>query len=111
MTDSEFLDKAEAVLSAIELCCDRINEASDIDIDNQRNGGMISMSFDNGSQIVINLQKPLHEIWMATKSGGYHYRWSGGQWVDTKGHEDFFVALSLNASSQAGSNLEFLLSF
>ena len=70
MTDLEFLDRAEAALRAIELACDRINEDSDTDVDNQRVGGMVTLVFANRSQIVVNLQKPLHEIWMAAKSGG-----------------------------------------
>lgn len=107
MTDSDFLDKAEAALTAIEACCDRVNEETDVDIDNQRNGGMVTMTFGNHTQIIINLQKPLHEIWMAAKSGGHHYRWVDGCWQDTKGRGELFSALSVNASAQAGRVLTF----
>ena len=62
MTDLEFLDRAESALKAIESHCDRINDAGDADIDNQRTGGMITLTFENKSQIVVNLQKPLQEI-------------------------------------------------
>ena len=41
MTDSEFLDQAEALLQAVEACCDRINDDTDADVDNQRVGGMV----------------------------------------------------------------------
>ena len=85
MTDLEYMDRAEAVLQAIELACDRINDESDADIDNQRVGGMITLTFANRSQIVINLQKPLQEIWLAARSGGYHYQFDGSQWQDSKG--------------------------
>ncbi|MEY2994952.1 MAG: hypothetical protein RL357_1887 [Pseudomonadota bacterium] len=101
MTDLEFLDAAEAVLRSIELNCDELNETSDVDIDNQRVGGMITLTFEDRSQIVINLQKPLHEIWMASREGGYHYRCVAGQWKDTKSDQDFYTdlnhALSLHA--------------
>ena len=107
MTDPEFLNLAEAALRSIETCCDRINDDTDTDIDNQRNGGMVTLTFENRTQIIINLQKPLHEIWMAAKSGGYHYRWSGSQWQDTKGQGELFSALTLNASAQAGQALVF----
>jgi CyaY protein len=107
MTDLEFMDRAEAVLQAIELACDRINDETEADIDNQRVGGMITMTFANRSQIVINLQKPLHEIWMAARSGGYHYKFDGRQWQDTKGAGEFFAHLSHQASSQAGQPLVF----
>ncbi|WP_395667383.1 iron donor protein CyaY [Rhodoferax sp.] len=107
MTDLEFQERAEALLRAVEVCCDRINDGSAVDVDNQRVGGMVTLVFDNGSQIVINLQKPLHEVWMATKLGGYHYRCVEGAWQDTKGGGEFFSALSHHASLQAGSPLLF----
>ena len=59
MTDSEFMDRAEILLKAVEASCDRINDATTADIDNQRTGGMVTLVFANRSQIVINLQKPL----------------------------------------------------
>lgn len=107
MTDPEFMDRAEALLKAVENCCDRINDDMNADVDNQRVGGMVTLTFENRSQIIINLQKPLHEVWMAARSGGYHYRWDQGLWQDTKGQGEFFEALSRNASSQSGSSLAF----
>lgn len=107
MTDPEFMDRAEILLKAVESNCDRINDNSDADIDNQRVGGMITLVFANASQIVINLQKPLHEIWMATKAGGFHYQFAGSQWQDTKGNGEFFANLSRYASEQAGMPLVF----
>jgi CyaY protein len=107
MTDSDYMDRAEAALAAIEEACDRINDATQADIDNQRVGGMITLSFPNGSQLIVNLQKPLQEIWLAARSGGYHYRYGGGAWVDTKTGEEFFGNLSREASLQAGQPLEF----
>ncbi|MDE2416671.1 MAG: iron donor protein CyaY [Burkholderiales bacterium] len=107
MTDSEFMDCAEALLKAVETSCDRINDESDADVDNQRVGSMVTLTFANRSQIIINLQKPLHEVWMAARSGGYHYRWDHGQWQDTKGQGEFFEALSRDASTQAGMELRF----
>lgn len=107
MTDPEYMDRAEAALAAIEQSCDRINDATEADIDNQRVGGMITLVFPNSSQLIINLQKPLQEIWLAARSGGYHYRHDGRNWVDTKTSEEFFANLSREASLQAGQPLLF----
>ena len=107
MTDSEFMDRAESLLKAVEASCDRINDENRADIDNQRTGGMVTLVFSNKSQIVINLQKPLHEIWLAARSGGYHYKYDGSQWMDTKGQGEFFAGLSRFASEQAGCPLMF----
>ncbi len=102
MTDLEYLDQAERALKAIELACDRINDETDADIDNQRTGGMITLTFSNRSQIIINLQKPLQEIWMAARAGGFHYKFNSSQWRDTKDSSEFFANLSRYASAQAG---------
>ena len=107
MTDSEFLDQAEALLQAVEACCDRINDETDADVDNQRVGSMVTLTFANRSQIVINLQKPLHEIWLAAQAGGFHFRCVDGQWQDTKGQGEFFESLTRNASGQSGRSLVF----
>lgn len=107
MTDPEYMDHAEALLRQVESSVDRINDATDADIDSQRVGGMVTLTFRNGSQIIVNLQKPLQEVWMAARSGGYHYRFDGRRWMDTKGAGEFFAMLSRDATAQAGEALSF----
>lgn len=107
MTDTDYMNCAEALLRAIELSCDRINDDGDADVDNQRVGGMVTLTFANRSQIIINLQKPLQEVWMAARAGGFHYRFDGKDWNDTKGQGEFFSHLSRCASEQAGQPLTF----
>ena len=107
MTDLEYLDRAEALLASVEAGCDRINESSDADVDNQRVGGMVTITFPDRSQIIINMQKPLQEIWMAAKAGGFHYKFDGRAWRDTKAASEFFADLSRYASQQAGRPLQF----
>lgn len=107
MTDNEFMDQAERLLQQLETACDHLNENADVDIDNQRVGGMVTITFPNRSQLIVNLQKPLHEVWLAARSGGYHYRHNGQAWMDTKGQGDFWVQLSTDASAQTGMPLNF----
>jgi CyaY protein len=107
MTDLEYLELAERALNAVESACDRINDESDADIDNQRTGSMVTLTFANRSQIIINLQKPLQEIWLAARAGGFHFKCKGGQWVDTKDGRELFESLSRYASEQGGQPLRF----
>ncbi len=109
MTDLEYLDRAERLLQSVESCCDELNEMPGIDIDNQRVGGMVTLTFSPNSQIVINLQKPLQEVWMAARAGGFHYKWTGDAWLDTKTQQDFFQDLSAQASAQAARSITFEL--
>ena len=105
MNDSEFHQLADQLMLNIEETLDDF--AGDADIDNQRTGGMITLSFENKSQIVVNLQKPLQEIWLAAKRGGYHYKFVNGQWQDTKAQAELFAHLSVCASEQAQAELVF----
>ena len=107
MTDLEFLDQAERLLAGVEISSDRLNDDTDADIDNQRVGGMVTLTFPNRSQIVINLQKPLHEVWLAARCGGFHYKFDGTHWQDTKGQGEFWQSLSRYASDQSGQDLMF----
>ena len=107
MTDLEFMDQAERLLAGVETSSDRLNDDTDADIDNQRVGGMVTLTFANRSQIVINLQKPLHEVWLAARCGGFHYKFDGTHWQDTKGQGEFRASLSRYASEQAGLPLIF----
>jgi len=107
MTDLEYMDQAERLLAQVETSCDRINDETDADIDNQRVGGMVTLTFANRSQIVINLQKPLQEVWLAARCGGFHYQFDGQRWMDTKGQGEFWDSLSRYASEQSGQSLRF----
>ncbi|THJ30750.1 iron donor protein CyaY [Lampropedia aestuarii] len=107
MTDLEYADHADALLLQIEQACDQITEESDVDLDAQRVGGMVTIVFPNRSQIVINQQRPLHEIWLAAKAGGFHFKFDGQAWQDTKGQGEFFAMLNRFATEQAGEPLNF----
>lgn len=107
MTDAEYRATTDAVLASIEAAIDRWLQDDVVDIDTHRTGGLLELSFPNGSQIVVNTQPPLHELWMAGRAGGFHYRRVGGRWVDTKSGAEFFDALSRCASEQAGRPLRF----
>jgi CyaY protein len=107
MTDLEFLDLAEQLLQSVEESCDRINDETDADLDSQRVGGMVTLTFSNRSQIVLNMQKPLHELWLAARSGGYHFKWDGSAWQDTKGQGELRAILTRETSAQSGLALSF----
>ena len=106
LSDLDYRQKTHALLSGIEATVDAWLEADEIDIDTRRSGGLLELVFPDRSHIVLNTQPPLQELWMAAKSGGFHYRHVDGRWVDREGRE-FFEALSQCASEQAGRPLKF----
>ena len=82
--DAEYHAITSALLSRIEATVDQWLQDDVVDIDTHRTGGLLELGFPNGSKIVINTQPPLHELWMAARQGGYHYKFSAGQWLDTR---------------------------
>lgn len=107
LADAEYARLSDAVLSVIESTVDRWLQDDVIDIDPQRTGGLLELSFPDGSKIIVNTQPPLQEIWLATRGGGFHYRHVGGRWVDTKDGSELFEVLSREASTQGGRALRF----
>jgi CyaY protein len=106
LSDADYHAKAHALLARIEAQVDAWLDEDVVDIDSHRTGGLLELSLPGNSKIVINTQPPLQEIWLAARSGGYHFKWDGTQWVDREGQE-FCARLSRSASEQAGQALSF----
>ena len=107
LSDNDFNRLAHAVLAQVEATVDHWLEDDVIDIDSQRTGGLLELSLPGGSKIIVNTQPPLHELWLAARAGGHHYRHVAGCWLDTRDGSEFFAALSQHASAQAGKALVF----
>lgn len=107
LNDADYRRETAELLAHIEATADRWLQADLIDIDTQRTGGLLELSFPDGSKIIINTQPPLHEVWLAARAGGYHYRWVDGHWLDTRDGSEFLASLSRHASAQGGRSLCF----
>lgn len=103
MDEGEFIRRAEQTLQEI----DRRMEASGIDADCEFKGaGVLEIEFANGSKIIVNSQAAMREIWVAAKSGGYHFRHDGARWLNTRDGGELFAALSACASQQSGEAVD-----
>jgi CyaY protein len=104
MGESEFLAQAEAALDAIEAALDRLNDEDVVDVECSRSGNVLEIEFiDNGSKIIVNSQAAMQELWVASRSGGYHYRQKDGQWLNTRDGSELFATLSEEVTKQGGS--------
>ena len=104
MSEREFLDLAESTLNTIEEAMDRLNDEDVIDVECKRSGNVLEIEFiDNGSKIIVNSQAPMKEMWVAAKSGGFHYRYQNGAWINTRDGSELYAALSVLASEQGGA--------
>lgn len=103
MTESEFLKQAEATLDQIEATLEALAGTSDLDVECTRSGNVLEIEFiDNGTKIIVNSQAPMQELWVAAKSGGFHFKAQGRQWINTREGTELFAALSQMVSQQGG---------
>jgi CyaY protein len=100
MNESDFEALAGAALERVE----RALEASGVDADFElKEGGVLEIEFADGSKIIVNRHGAAREIWVAARAGGFHFRWDGSAWRDTREHTELFAALSKLVSAQSGS--------
>ena len=100
MNETDFNARAEGTLAAVI----RALEASGADCDCEFKGdGVLELEFEDGSKIIVNRHGPAREIWVAAKSGGYHFRFDRERWVNTRDGDELFAALSRYVSEQSGS--------
>lgn len=106
MDESEFTRLAEQTLQDIE----RRIESSGIDAESEMKGtGVLELEFADGSKIIVNGHVAAQEIWIAAKSGGYHFRRDGARWVNTRDGAELFVALSGYVSQQSGEAVNLVI--
>jgi CyaY protein len=99
MDETEFEALAERALARLEAAL----EASGVDADVERkDGGVIEIEFADGSKMIVNRHGAARQIWVAARAGGFHFRWDGALWRDTRDGAELFAALSRLVSGQSG---------
>ena len=101
MTESEFIRYTEELFAHIE---DQIDE-NGWDFDCQPAGNVLTVEASDGTQIIINRHTPNQELWIAAKSGGYHFSEQNGKWLATRDGRDFYDVLNEVLSTAAGETV------
>jgi CyaY protein len=106
MEEKEFVALADATLARLEDALDKLLAESDVDFDYElKPGGIIEIVFADDSKIIVNRHVAAREIWVAARSGGFHFSppsVAGGLWLDARGGQDLATLLSACFSAQAG---------
>lgn len=92
---------AEATLDAVEAALDR----SGAEVDCVRQGNVLEIECEDGSKIIVNSNAPVQEIWLAAKSGGFHFRRVEDRWCNTRDGSELFASLSRVLSLQCGAEV------
>lgn len=102
MDEKEFNRLAAETMAKIEAGL----EASGADIDFElAAGGVLEIELANGSKVIVNRHAVAKEIWVAARSGGFHFQWKDGLWVDTRDGVELLAKLSSLLSQQAGETI------
>lgn len=102
ITDSEFIAAADRTLAAIGEALDAALAASDADVDWSLNDGILEIECEDGGKLIVNRHVPNREIWVAARSGGFHFRPRAGLWRDTRSGDELGAALAAILRKQAG---------
>jgi CyaY protein len=105
MNETDFEAQASATLEALEQALENCGEDLDFEL---KAGGILEIEFEDGSKIIVNRHAAAREIWVAARSGGFHYRWDGQVWRNTRDGSELFAALSALVSGQLGRGVRLL---
>jgi len=100
MDETEFETQADRAFERLE----RALEATDVDYE-RKEGGVFELEFDDRSKIIVNRHGAAREIWVAARSGGFHFHWRDGQWRDTRSGDELFASLARILAAQCGENV------
>ena len=103
MNESDFEVEASRALQALE----RAFDAQEIEFE-LKGDGVLELEFEDGAKIIVNRHAAAREIWVAARSGGFHFRWDGSAWRDTRNATELFAALSELISRQLGRGIRLL---
>lgn len=101
MNDTEYDTRVDAIFMQLEEALDAIEENDEADIDYESAEGILTLTFVNGTKIILNKQPPLHQIWVATKFNGHHFNLEGEQWIDERFGAEFWTFIDDAVSTQA----------
>lgn len=106
MTESEFNQRVDDIIESIE---DKLDEL-DTDLDYETAGGILTISFENDTKVILNRQTPLKQIWVATKSGGFHFNYNADvdAWIKDDDGTELLGALTKYCTEQAGETVDLL---
>lgn len=103
MNESEFNDRVDAVMIALEEAIDDCG----VDIDYETSAGVMTLTLEcDGSKVIISRQPAMQQVWVAARSGGYHLDSEGDRWVCKNSAETLQQLLSRVCSEQAGEDVQ-----
>ena len=106
MDEREFNASADAMLARIEQALEESGADLDFEV---KQGGVLELEFADGSKIIINRHTAAREIWVAAKSGGYHFKPEGSRWIASRDNAELLAVLERCMAEQSGTPVKLQL--
>ena len=90
MTETEYLQQTKHLFDAIMAHIEEQHE----DLETQTHGAILEIENDDGQKVIINQQAAMQEVWLASRVGGYHFKWDGENWINTRDGQNFWNYLN-----------------
>ncbi|WP_426143829.1 iron donor protein CyaY [Pseudomonas sp. DWP3-1-2] len=105
LTEARFHDLVDATQQSLE----DIFDESDLDLDLENSAGVLTVKFENGTQLIFSRQEPLRQLWLAARSGGFHFDYDEDEsrWVCDSSDELLSEMLARITLEQGGVELDF----
>ncbi|WP_263143946.1 iron donor protein CyaY [Pseudomonas sp. RIT-PI-AD] len=105
LSEARFHDLLDAVQESVE----DVFDDSDLDVDLENAAGVLTVRFENGTQVILSRQEPLRQLWVAARSGGFHFDYDeeSARWICDTSEEPLAELLARVTQEQTGENLEF----
>ena len=100
MDEQTYLKRADETFKRIE---DMLDTVDADDVDCERAGDVITLTFKNRVRCIINTQRPTRQIWLAAGTRAWHFDAAGDQWIDDKDKTtELFATIARVVKEQAG---------
>ncbi|WPO99792.1 iron donor protein CyaY [Pseudomonas sp. HR96] len=105
LSEADFHDLVDATQQALE----DIFDESGLDVDLENSAGVLTVKFENSSQLIFSRQEPLRQLWLAARSGGFHFDYDEDSkaWMCDSSDELLSEMLTRVTLEQAGVELDF----
>lgn len=75
LSNSQFHD----LVDTTQINLEDIIDNSDVDIDIENSAGILTLTFENQHQLILSRQEPLKQLWLADRTGGFHFDYDSNQ--------------------------------
>jgi CyaY protein len=109
MTEAEFLTLYRQTLASLEEIVETAIQDADADLDYEAGNDMLTLLFSNASVAIISRQSAIHQLWLAARSGGFHFDYDAQRstWVCTVNGQTLPAMLERICLEQGGVALGF----